>query len=367
MSVLSVVLLVVGLVLLTAGAEFLVRGAARLAALAGVSSLVIGLTVVSYGTSAPEFAVSIKSGLSGQSDIALGNVVGSNLFNVLFILGACALILPLRVDSQLVRLDVPIMIGVSIVMWLMSLDGLLGRLDGFLLFSGAITYTVFTVVKSRKESLAVKQEFDQEFAPPPDRGAKTILWNLALLIFGLVLLVGGARMFVNGAVTIAEAMGVSQVVIGLTIVAVGTSLPEVATSIVATLRGERDIAIGNVVGSNIFNILCVLGAASMATPIRVTPEVLAVDIPVMVGVALICLPIFFTGLIILRWEGAMFMLLYAFYTTYLILHSVNSPFLGRFSAAVLYGIVPAVVLALVITTVWEFKHKSVAAAPAKTR
>ena len=350
--------LLVGLVILTAGAEFLVRGASRLAALAGVSSLVIGLTVVAYGTSAPEFAVSMKSAMAGQSDISLGNVVGSNIFNVLFILGLCALILPLKVDSQLVRMDVPIMIGVSILAYLLCLDGRIGRLDGLLLASGAVGYTAFTVIKSRRETKAIQAEFDQEYAAPSDHSPKTVAWNFVLLLIGLVLLVSGARMFVNSAITIAEAMGVSQLVIGLTIVAAGTSLPEVATSVVATIRGERDIAIGNVVGSNIFNILSVLGFTAIVSPINVQATALQVDLPVMIGVAIICLPIFFTGLLILRWEGAVFFGLYVLYTVYLVLHAGASTSLPTYSKVVGLGVLPLVALLIVGTAIYEFKNKA---------
>lgn len=352
------VTLIFGLTILTIGAEFLVRGASRLAALAGVSSLVIGLTVVAYGTSAPELAVSLKSAIHGQSDIALGNVVGSNIFNVLFILGLCALILPLKVDSQLVRLDVPIMIGVSLLLMVLALDGSLGFLDGALLFGGVVSYTVFAIIKSRRETKAVKEEFDQEFAPPADHSAKTVLWNLGLLVVGLVLLVYGARLFVDAAITVAEALGVSQLVIGLTIVAAGTSLPEVATSVVATIRGERDIAIGNVVGSNIFNILSVLGCASMASPVNIAPAALAVDIPVMIGVALICLPIFFTGLLIRRWEGLVFFGLYVLYTAYLIMSANGSPTLPAYTKVVLFGILPVVALVLSGTALLEFRERA---------
>lgn len=362
MSVSVIVTLLVGLTILTIGAEFLIRGASRLAALAGVSSLVVGLTVVAYGTSAPELAVSLKSALHGQSDIALGNVVGSNIFNVLFILGLCALILPLKVDSQLVRLDVPIMIAVSILVMVLALDGSLGRLDGFLLAGGALAYTGFTVIKSRRETKAIKAEFDQEYAAPKDHSFKSVTWNLALLAIGLVLLVGGARMFVDSAITIAEAMGVSQLVIGLTIVAAGTSLPEVATSVVATIRGERDIAIGNVVGSNIFNILSVLGFSSIASPINVQASALQVDLPVMIGVAIICLPVFFTGLLILRWEGLVFFSLYALYTIYLVLSSSDSSALPAYSKVVCFGVLPVLAMLLFGTAVYEFRQRGLKAA-----
>ncbi|MBI2423343.1 MAG: calcium/sodium antiporter [Candidatus Hydrogenedentes bacterium] len=357
MSAMVLLSLAVGLVLLTAGAEFLVRGASHLAALAGVSSLVIGLTVVAFGTSAPEFAVSLNSAFHDQSDIALGNVVGSNIFNVLFILGVCALILPLRVDSQLVRWDVPLMIGVSVLLFLMCLDGEIGRVNGALLFAGIVAYTAYSIWKSRSESAAVKAEYEQEFGVHEKPSVSVFAWNLGLVVTGLVLLVVGARLFVDGAVTIAEAFGVSQLVIGLTVVAAGTSLPEVATSIVATIRGERDIAIGNVVGSNIFNILSVLGAASLAKPIHVASSALWVDIPVMLGVALICLPIFFTGLLIRRWEGLLFLGLYVLYTTYLILHASTSPLLPQFSSIMVYGLLPAVAVVLLATSILEFRNR----------
>lgn len=357
MSILVFATLIFGLTILTIGAEFLVRGASRLAALAGISSLVIGLTVVAYGTSAPELAVSLKSALQGQSDIALGNVVGSNIFNVLFILGLCALILPLKVDSQLVRLDVPIMIAVSLFVMVLGLDGRLGRLDGLLLSGGAFAYTAFTVIKSRRETKAIQAEFDQEYAAPKDHSLKSVVWNLGLLIVGLVLLVSGARLFVDAAITVAEAMGVSQLVIGLTIVAAGTSLPEVATSVVATIRGERDIAIGNVVGSNIFNILAVLGFSSVAAPVNVQVSALQVDLPVMIGVAVICLPIFFTGLLILRWEGLVFFGLYVLYTTYLVLSSNGSAALPAYSRVVGYGVLPVLALLLAGTAAYELRAR----------
>lgn len=319
MTTLTFLGLAAGVAILTVGAELLVRGASRLAAVAGISPLIIGLTVVAYGTSAPEAAVSLKSAFAGQSDIALGNVVGSNVFNVLFILGVCALILPLRVDSQLVRLDVPIMIGASVLVFLMGLDGQIGRVDASLLLAGVVAYTVLLLRKSRREHTAVQEEFSREYPPVRMHGPGMLAWNGLLLAVGLALLVGGARLFVDNAVTVAEALGVSQLIIGLTIVAAGTSLPEVATSIVAAFRGERDIAIGNVVGSNIFNLLFVLGSTALALPVPLGAEAMRVSIPVMIGAALICLPIFFTDYLIKRWEGALFVLLYVTYTLYLIL------------------------------------------------
>lgn len=348
MSVQVVLSLCGGLALLTCGAEFLVRGAARLAAIAGVSPLVIGLTIVAYGTSSPEMAVSIGSALSGQADIALGNIVGSNIFNVLFILGLCSLILPLRVAQQLIWLDVPIMIGVSLLVLIMGLDGKISRIDGILLFSGALLYTVFAIKQGRQESAAVKKEYADEFAVKTQPSSWLV--QILLIIVGLAMLVLGAHGLVYGAVAIAKMLGVSELVIGLTVIAAGTSLPEVATSAIATIRGERDIAVGNVVGSNIFNILAVLALSSIAAPngINVAPAALTFDTPVMVAVALACAPVFFTGHLIARWEGGVFLTYYIAYMTYLILNAQEHDALPYFSAVMLEFVLPITVLTLVV-------------------
>ncbi len=248
--------LVAGLLLLIVGAELLVRGASRLAAAAGVSPLVIGLTVVAFGTSTPEMAVSVVSAANGQAGLSLGNVLGSNLFNVLFILGLSALIAPLAVSSQLVRFDVPFMIAVSFLMLALGWDGRFGRLDGLLLITGVVLYTLILFRKSGGEPTP---------AAATARPSRKLMWfaNPILVLGGLGLLVLGSRWLVDGSVGIARSLGVSDLIVGLTVVAAGTSLPEAATSIVAAFRGQRDIAVGNVVGSNIFNILAVLGLSSL--------------------------------------------------------------------------------------------------------
>jgi len=348
----AVLLLGAGLALLVFGAELLVRGAARLAAGLGISALVIGLTVVAFGTSAPELAVSIKSAFAGQADIALGNVVGSNIFNVLFILGLAALITPLVVSQQLVRLDVPLMIAVSMLVLLLGLDGHIGRLDGALLFGGLVGYTLFLIRHSRRESAAVQAEYAQEYATPARLTAAQWLLNLSLVLAGLVLLVAGSRWLVDGAVTVARHFGVSELIIGLTIVAAGTSLPEVATSVIASLRGERDIAVGNVVGSNLFNMMSVLGLSSLIAPhgISVPAAARQFDIPVMIAVALACLPVFFTGHRIARWEGALFLGYYLAYTLYLVLTVTHDGALPLFRAAMTWFVMPLTVLTLVVVT-----------------
>jgi cation:H+ antiporter len=339
---------IAGLAVLVLGAEWLVRGASRLAARVGISPLVIGLTVVAFGTSSPEMAVSVQSSLAGQADIAVGNVVGSNIFNVLFILGISAIITPLIVQQQLIRLDVPIMIGVSLVTYFMSVDGLIGWLEGLLLFVGIIAYTIFLIVQSRRESKAVEDEYAQEFAVKQETGWKPWVINIGLVVLGLVLLVQGSNWLVDSAIAIARWLGLSELIIGLTIVAAGTSMPEVATSITAAIKGERDIAVGNVVGSNIFNILAVLGLSGVVAqnglPVSAAAE--AFDIPVMMAVAILCLPIFFTGKVIARWEGWLFLLYYVAYTAYLILDSVQHNALPLFNNVLLYAIIPLTVVTL---------------------
>lgn len=320
--------MVAGLVVLTLGGEMLIRGASRLAAFLGLSPLVIGLTVVAYGTSAPEMAVSVQAGLAGNPHIAVANVVGSNIFNILFILGLCALIIPLTVSRELVRRDVPVMIAASVVVYLMALDGHINRLDAFFLLIGVVGYTVTTLRSGRKKQEPVIEEYAADYGQAPSGGSRGLrMAGFGLLILaGLALLVLGSRWFVDGAVQVARMLGVSDVIIGLTIVAAGTSLPEVAASIIAAIRKERDIAIGNAVGSNICNLLAILGVAGMVTPggLAVAPEMLRVDIPIMLGVALICWPIFYNGYNITRRDGALLFLAYVGYTLFLVLHAAES-------------------------------------------
>ncbi len=316
MSLTSLFFFIAGLILLITGAEALVRGASKLAVLVGISPLVIGLTIVAFGTSSPELAVSVIAGLSGNADISLGNVVGSNIFNILFILGISASIAPLAVSKQLIRFDVPVMIAVSMLVFIFGLDGKIQRVEGIILFVGIVSYTVFLIYKSRKLTK------EHENSPPlqgEDHKPQMYLLYSVLILLGLFLLILGSRWLVNGAVVIAKAIGVSELIIGLTIVAAGTSLPEVATSVVATIRGESDIAVGNVVGSNIFNILAVLGLSSIAAMdgIKVSPIALHFDIPVMIAVAVICLPVFFTRNLISRWEGVFLLGCYGVYIAYL--------------------------------------------------
>jgi len=350
MDPLTLALFVIGLVILILGAELLVRGASRLAVGFGISPLVVGLTVVAFGTSSPELAVSVGSALSGQADIALGNVIGSNIFNVLFILGISALIGALVVAQQLIRLDVPLMIGVSLLPLLLGLDGRISRLDGLLLFAGIVAYIIFAIRQSRKESGPMQAEYDHEFGQGKRMGPRQVALNIVSVIAGLALLVLGARWLVDGAVSIARTLGLSELIIGLTIIAAGTSLPEVATSIIASLRGERDIAVGNVVGSNIFNILAVLGLTAAVAPggVTVPQAALRFDLPFMIAVAVACLPIFFTGYRIARWEGALFLAYYVAYTLYLILDATGHDALSAYSTVLLKFAAPLTGITLMV-------------------
>ena len=351
MSVMTFVYLIAGLVLLVAGAEVLVRGAAKLAAQFGIPPLVIGLTVVAFGTSAPETAVSVQAAFNGSGDLAIGNVIGSNIANVLLILGLTALVAPLIVSRQLIRLDVPIMIGASLVTYALAWDGSLSRLDGALLFAAVVAYTLFLVISSRREKAAeADDEFAKEFGLDEPAKPYAGLINAGLVIAGLVLLVLGSNFLVEGAVELARALGLSELVIGLTVIAIGTSLPELATSILAAIRGERDIAVGNIVGSNIFNLLCVLGLASLVSPqaIAVSANALAFDFPVMIAVAVACLPIFFAGYTINRWEGLLFIAYYIAYTPYLVMSSTGRPFAETFGDAILGYALPLTAITLIV-------------------
>jgi cation:H+ antiporter len=325
-----------GLIVLIIGAELLVRGSSRLAAAFGVSPLVIGLTIVALGTASPEIAVSLQAAVSGQGDITIGNVIGSNIFNILFVLGVSAMFVNLVIAEQLIRLDAPIMIGISVLTYLLVVDRHLGLLDGAILVAGMLAYTVFSLRQSRKESKGVQQEYAQEYSRKEQPTLQNILKYIIFIAAGLGLLVLGARWLVNSATAIAISLGVSELVIGLTIVAAGTSLPEVATSVIAALRGESDIAVGNAVGSNIYNLLGVLGSAGLLSPggINIAENAFRFDLPVMIFVAVVTLPIFYIDSRVSRLEGGVLFSYYILYTAYLVLRASEStalPALTTFS------------------------------------
>lgn len=331
---LTTILFLAGLVLLIGGAEVLIRGASRLAAALGVSPLIIGLTVVAFGTSAPELAISLKAAFVGQANIAVGNVVGSNICNLLLILGVSAMLTPLAVSLQLIRLEVPLVVGVSVLAWCLGLDGRYGRLDGALLFGGLLIYLVVLTRMSRRESSEVVAEYTKEFGDADaGRGPRRYGLRLAQIVVGVAMLVLGARWLVGSAVVMARWLGISELVIGLTVIAVGTSLPEIVTSIMAALRQERDIAVGNIIGSNLFNILAVLGLSSLLAPdggLAVSGTVLRVDMPIMIAVAVACFPIVLSGHRITRGEGVLFFTYYVLYVVYLVLDATSHAVLPGF-------------------------------------
>lgn len=349
MTALTSVALVVGLVALVWGADLLVRGAASIAARLGIPPVVIGLTVVAFGTSAPELAVSASASLDGQTDVALGNLVGSNIANVLLILGASAAIGGLAVSMRIIRLDVPIVVGVSVVVTLMALDGSIGRIDGALLFAGIVTYTVWLVRATRAPrdgaaALVAEEEIDEEVEEAIVERPLPVL--VGLVVVGLAALVAGGQLLVGSATDIAGHFGVSELVIGLTVVAVGTSLPELATSVMAAIRGQRDIAVGNVVGSNLFNLMGVLGITAVLADggIPVSDAALRLDLPVMLASAIALLPIMWNGFEIRRWEGVVLLAFYVGYVTFLVLDASDH------AAAAVVGPALAIVTPLVLLT-----------------
>lgn len=353
----TLMLFIAGLVALVGGAELLVRGASRMASALGISPLLIGLTVVAFGTSSPELAVSVGAAFNGQGDIAIGNVVGSNIFNVLFILGLSALIAPLVVAQQLVRLDVPLMIGCSLLMLVFALDGALGRIEGAVLLAGIVAYTGFLIWQARREkNPEVVAEYAQAY--PASRKRRWLL-DGGLVLLGLALLVVGADWLVEAAVIFARRLGVSELVIGLTVIAAGTSLPEVAASVVAAIKGERDIAVGNVVGSSIYNVLAVLGATALVAPagIVVAPSVLSFDLPVMIATSIACLPIFFTGHRVDRWEGAVFLAYYGFYTAYVVMRATEHDLLAPFSSIMTLFVLPITLLTLAVVAARAWRSR----------
>jgi len=308
-----------GLALLIIGAELLVRGATRLALSLGVKPLLLGLTVVAIGTSTPELAVGITASWEGSAAMAVGNIAGTNIVNILFILGLSALLRPLPLHLQTVRLDLPMMIAAAAMMTLFAWNGTLSRLDGGVMLCAAVLYTVALIRMASRETQAVKDEFQDMFGADGRKTGPAVARmravNAALLAGGVVLSVLGAHWLVAGAVDIARRLGASEALIGLTIVAIGTSGPELVTTIISTIRNERDVAIGNLLGSSIYNILVILGITCLVSPagIPVERQLLLVDIPLMTGVALLCVPVFITGRLVSRFEGGVFVAMYLGY------------------------------------------------------
>ena len=308
---LQVVLFLAGLVVLAFGAEGLIRGAARLARAMGMSPFVVGFTVIGFGTSAPELVVSLSAALQGRSEIALGNVVGSNIANVGLVLGLGALVAPLAAHMRLLKVEVPLVIATSLLLWALCWDGAVGRVDGAVFLACFAGVAVYMYRTSKEEPPEVKQEVGLVAAEKMSMRTAVVL-----VVLGLAGLIGGAHLMVESAVELARSLGVSEWLIGLTVVAVGTSLPELAASVAGAYRGEADIVLGNVAGSNLFNVLLILGVTAAVKPMGVPPEALTLEIPVMVGFAVLFLAVIANGLRVTRREGALLLACYAGFIAY---------------------------------------------------
>ncbi|MCZ2818787.1 calcium/sodium antiporter [Modestobacter sp. VKM Ac-2977] len=350
----TVLELLAGLALLTAGGELLVRGGSALGRAAGISPLVIGLTVVAFATAAPELAVSLGAALTGVAGIAVGNVVGSNIANVLLVGGITALAAPLAVDRKLLRGDLPALLGLSVLLFLFAVDGTVALWEGMLLVALAVAYLSWKVVAGRREEAP-----DATEAARPALRPRTVFAPVGMLLGGVALLVVGARMLVDAATAIASALGLSDLVIGLTVVAVGTSFPELVTTVVAAVRGQREMALGNIVGSNVLNIGVVLGLTAVVAPggLPVDASALRLDLPVMIAVTLGFVPLLLTGAKLVRWEGGLLLAWYAIYLAVLVLPAVGSAAAPAFTAVAQWGLLPLTTVGLAVLTVREVRTR----------
>lgn len=315
------VAILIGLVTLVGGAELLVRGGASLAARLGISPIIIGLTIVSFGTSMPELGIGIQAATSGSAGLAVGNIVGTNIVNLLLILGLSALLRPISLDTRTVSMDLPAILIASAMLLLMSLDRHLSFWEGVVLLTAGLIYTASILHTAKPRSAAVRREHEQECqVGSPDPSGQRDLLDLIFLVLGIAIIVFGADLLVDGSVTVATNFGVTEEFIGLTIIAIGTSAPELVTTLVSTVRGDRDIALGNLFGSSAFNIVFILGLTVIASPepIGVPAQVLYIDLMVMCAVAIACIPVFLPGRRITRLEGGFFVVAYVVYLAYLI-------------------------------------------------
>lgn len=343
-----VILFLIGAIGLWIGAKWLVQGSAQLAARFQIPSLLIGLTVVAWGTSSPELGVTLVGAWKGEGELVIGNIVGSNIFNLLFILGLSALVTPLVVKWQLIRLDVPLMIASTLIFWLLSFSQKLGHLSGLWLLVGMGFYLFITFRYAKN-----KEEAREKIPDLPS------VWRqIASIALGLTLLIAGSELFISQAAKIARFLGVSELLIGLTLLAAGTSLPELVTTLMALRKGENDIAIGHIIGSNIFNLLGVMGLGALVSPhaIEIPEKVLTFDIPIMVAASIGALPIFFTGHRISRWEGILFLFYYALYLCFLLLETTFPRSVSYFTSALFFFIIPLTILTLVVGVVRHFKR-----------
>jgi len=352
LPLINVIELLSGLCLLLIGAELMVRAAVRLAERLHVRPLIIGLTIVALGSSAPQMTVSLQAALTDNPDIAVGSVVGSGIFNILVTLGLSALIIPLRVSRQLVRLDIPLMIGASLLVFILAWNKDLGRFDGVVLLGALALYLGLLLRQSRHST--------RPHTERPTETQQSWLISVLMILAGLAMLVFAGRLLLGAAVVVATDLGLSERVIGLTVVAVGTSLPELATSLIAALRGQRDIAVGNVIGANLFNLLGVLGLTALLapTPLSVSPNALDFDLPVMLGVAALCLPVFYSGYRVTRAEGLLLLGLYLVYGLHVVSFTTGMPLAGKLERLMLFYVLPALLTFLLFTSIraWRRQH-----------
>jgi cation:H+ antiporter len=310
----------VGLGALVAGAEVMTRGGTKIASRLGISPIVVGLTVVSIGTSTPELAIGVVAASEGSGALAVGNIAGANVINLLFVLGLSALILPVAIEMRTLRLELPVMAGAAILLWVLAADSVLSRVDGLILVTGAIAYTGAVIWAARRETREIADEFDEAYPTVATSGPRTAL-HVGMTLGGIAIIVVGAQLLVDAAVGMARAFDVSDALIGLTVVAIGTTAPELVTTVVSTLRGERDIAIGNLLGSSMYNVLLILGVTCLvpAHGLELPPALVRIDIPIMVAATLVCIPIFISGRRVGRIEGGAMVAAYVAFLAFLLL------------------------------------------------
>ncbi|MGV9797735.1 calcium/sodium antiporter [Mycobacterium sp. NPDC003449] len=306
----------------------MVRGGAQLASRLGISPMLVGLTVVSIGTSLPELAVGVTAAIEGTGELAVGNIAGTNVVNVLFILGLSALLSPLAIERRTLRFDLPAMTVAAVLLWALAVDGILSRVDGAILVCGGVAYTAALIRTSRRESREVAAEYAHAYpgtagadpGPRPAPGSGGLVRHIAMTLVGITVVVIGAEWLVDGATGLARGLGVSDALIGLTVVAIGTSAPELVTTIVSTVRGQRDIALGNLLGSSVYNILLILGVTCLVPShgLALSDTLVRIDIPILVAATLVCIPIFFSGRRVHRAEGAAMVVAYLAYLAFLL-------------------------------------------------
>jgi cation:H+ antiporter len=355
----TVLLFIIGLVTLIAGAELFLKSVDRFGLAWSVSPVVMGLTVVAFATGAPELAISLQAAAEGKPDLVLGNILGSNIANILLILGIAGLVKPLRITNRIIKVDVPVVIGASILLYVLAMDGLLTLMDGLIIFGALVAYSVFMYSQIRKDRRDNK--LNKEEQPVLDEPVTSLFYGkyIFLLLAGLVLIVMGSRWMVESAVEIAGILGISELIIGLTIVSIGTSLPEVATSLSAVRRDDSDTAVANVMGSNLYNILLTLSLTIIVAPgaLDVSMDAIRLDLPFMVIVAAACLPLFWPAKELGRPEAAGFLFYYAAYVAYLALIAIQHPFKETMEWAMFWIIIPLTVLLIIVKFITDYRKR----------